>query len=214
MGREFFWWWARWKPGRWADDATVVQDEGYEGLRRSHRRNDEEGMIHGCFRSRAGLEGPGGWLHREHASRKSPGRLWGFGLEQQKNKGLRRDNTKPPCTLGIWGTHGTSKEGGQQQPGGTGAEIHSWESASRSAEHYLSPRGCSGRMGRVKRGSWAVPSRLKTSKGRVKNSNLLRNGQKGRKSSRSLWHHWRQGRVSRRQWTRVSTVKRSQWEEQ
>lgn len=41
-------------------------------------------------------------------------------------------------------------------------------------------------MGKVKtvQGPGQLPSRLKKSKGQVTNGNLLRNGQKGRKSSR------------------------------
>ena len=51
------------------------QVEGCEGWGRSHRRNAREGKIQGCFRSRAGLEDPVGWVQVGLINRKSPGRL-------------------------------------------------------------------------------------------------------------------------------------------
>lgn len=85
-----------------------------------------------------------------HANRKSPGRPWGFGLEQQEKRGSRGEGTRL-ChehmdSEGPMG-HPRKVASGQEGPElryTTGNQHH-------EVLNYLSPGGCSGRMGRVKR---------------------------------------------------------------
>ena len=88
------------------------------------------------------------------------------------------------------------KMASSKQPGGTGAEAHGWESASRGAELPKSTGLFRDNGQRWPQGPEQDPSGEKTSKGQVTKSTLLRNGQKGRKSSRSLWHHRRKPETS------------------
>lgn len=61
-----------------------------------------------------------------YPSRKSPEYLDASGLSSWRTRSL--EVREQWLCRGMLGTHGTSKEGGQQA-GGTGAEKHNWESA-------------------------------------------------------------------------------------
>lgn len=85
------------KAGKWDEDSTASSPaEDYEGMNRSHRRDERRGWLRRYFRSRPNVRRSGRLSEQGYTGRQSPGGFW---LEQQENKGLRR---RPRTMALLW----------------------------------------------------------------------------------------------------------------